>query len=212
MQSGQFASSPKASRVGADIQRKKGFPRGPWNADIARQGPSSVHDPRLASVLQAAAGRIQAAIAAAVDKAAVQLAPLALSATSGTVRMELMNAERELRTKSGRILQGFQKHLQTQIEKSTATKATTATSGMGELDWDALSLVGADEVERGVMADRPGQTLLPPAEPPVRLQSLAGQPGRRRVSAGHHPDPDRPHRTPVGRRTQCRLRHSGAGD
>src|SRR3989344_255207 len=169
MQSGQFASSPKASRVGADIQRKKGFPRGPWNADIARQGPSSVHDPRLASVLQAAAGRIQAAIAAAADKAAVQLAPLALSATSGTVRMELMNAERELRTKSGRILQGFQKHLQTQIEKSTATKATTATSGMGELDWDALSLVGDDEVERGVMADRLGQTLLPDCDEHLKV-------------------------------------------
>jgi Protein of unknown function (DUF1631) len=128
-----------------------------------------VHDPRLASVLQAAAGRIQAAIAAAVDKAAVQLAPLALSATSGTVRMELMDAERELRTKSGRILQGFQKHLQTQIEKSTTKKATTATSGMGELDWDALSLVGDDEVERGVMADRLGQTLLPDCDEHLKV-------------------------------------------
>lgn len=128
-----------------------------------------MHDPRLASVLQAAAGRIQAAIAAAVDKAAVQLAPLALSATSGTVRMELMNAERELRTKSGRILQGFQKHLQTQIEKSTATKTATANSGMGELDWDALSLVGDDEVERGVMADRLGQTLLPDCDEHLKV-------------------------------------------
>ena len=128
-----------------------------------------MHDPRLASVLQAAAGRIQAAIAAAVDKAAVQLAPLALSATSGTVRMELMNAERELRTKSGRILQGFQKHLQTQIEKSTANKAATTTSGLGELDWDALSLVGDDEVERGVMADRLGQTLLPDCDEHLKV-------------------------------------------
>lgn len=128
-----------------------------------------MHDPRLASVLQAAAGRIQAAIAAAVDKAAVQLAPLALSATSGTVRMELMNAERELRTKSGRILQGFQKHLQTQIEKSTHKKTTAATSGLGELDWDALSLVGDDEVERGVMADRLGQTLLPDCDEHLKV-------------------------------------------
>lgn len=128
-----------------------------------------MHDPRLASVLQAAAGRIQAAIAAAVDKAAVQLAPLALSATSGTVRMELMDAERELRTKSGRILQGFQKHLQAQIEKATAQKSATATSGMGELDWDALSLVGDDEVERGVMADRLGQTLLPDCDEHLKV-------------------------------------------
>ena len=148
---------------------RKGFPRGPWNADIARQGPLAVHDPRLASVLQAAAGRIQAAIAAAVDKAAVQLAPLALSATSGTVRMELMDAERELRTKSGRILQGFQKNFQTQIEKAIATKATATTSGMGELDWDALSLVGDDEVERGVMADRLGQTLVPDCDEHLKV-------------------------------------------
>ncbi len=128
-----------------------------------------MHDPRLASVLQAAAGRIQAAIAAAVDKAAVQLAPLALSATSGTVRMELMDAERELRTKSGRILQSFQKHLQGQIDKATAQKTATATSGMGELDWDALSLVGDDEVERGVMADRLGQTLLPDCDEHLKV-------------------------------------------
>ena len=128
-----------------------------------------MHDPRLASVLQAAAGRIQAAITAAVDKAAVQLAPLALSATSGTVRMELMSAERELRTKSGRILQGFQKHLQAQIEKSTANKAASATSGRIELDWDALSLVGDDEVERGVMADRLGQTLLPDCDEHLKV-------------------------------------------
>jgi len=120
-------------------------------------------------VLQAAAGRIQAAIAAAVDKAAVQLAPLALSATSGTVRMELMNAERELRTKSGRILQGFQKNFQAQSEKATVGKATASTSIPGELDWDALSLVGDDEVERGVMADRLGQTLVPDCDEHLKV-------------------------------------------
>lgn len=128
-----------------------------------------VHDPRLASVLQAAAGRIQAAIAAAVDKAAVQLAPLALSATSGTVRMELMDAERELRTKSGRILQSFQKNFQAQAEKSTSKKTSATSSGLGDLDWDALSLVGDDEVERGVMADRLGQTLLPDCDEHLKV-------------------------------------------
>jgi len=139
------------------------------NADIATQGPATVHDPRLASVLQAAAGRIQAAIAAAVDKAAVQLAPLALSATSGTVRMELMSAERELRTKSGRILQGFQKNFHEQSAKSLNPKSVTPHSGHGDLDWDALSLVGDDEVERGVMADRLGQTLLPDCDEHLKV-------------------------------------------
>ena len=129
-----------------------------------------MHDPRLASVLQAASGRIQAAIAAAVDKAAVQLAPLALSATSATVRMELMNAERELRTKSARILQGFQTHLQAHIDKATTPRhASASVSPASELDWDALSLVGDDEVERGVMADRLGQTLVPDCEEHLKV-------------------------------------------
>lgn len=129
-----------------------------------------MHDPRLASVLQAASGRIQAAIAAAVDKAAVQLAPLALSATSATVRMELMSAERELRTKSGRILQGFEKCFQAQVDKALAPRKAAAANGPGsELDWEALSLVGDDEVERGVMADRLGQTLVPDCEEHLKV-------------------------------------------
>jgi hypothetical protein len=128
-----------------------------------------VHDPRLASMLQAAAGRIQAAVTAAVDKAAVQLAPLALSATSGMVRMELMNAESELRTKSGRVLQGFANHLLAQIEKSAAIQPISTPAGQGELDWDALSLVEDDEVERSVMADRLAQTLLPDCDENLKV-------------------------------------------
>lgn len=128
-----------------------------------------MHDHRLASALQAAAGRIQAAVMAAVDKAALQLAPLALSATSGTVRMELMDAERELRTKSGRILEGFQTQLLAQINESTTTQCARPIFGQGELDWDALSLVGDDEVERGVMADRLAQTLVPECDETLKV-------------------------------------------
>lgn len=129
-----------------------------------------MNDPRLASVLQAASGRIQAAIAAAADKVAVQLPPLALSATSGTVRAQLLDAERALRTKSQRILSGFEQAMREQVEKVCQPSAKVGQLATAELDWSALSLVDDDEIERGVMADRLGQSLIPACE--EHLKSL----------------------------------------
>ena len=118
-----------------------------------------MNDPRLANVLQAASGRIQAAISAALDKVAVQLPTQAMAATSGTVRQQLMEAERDIRLKSSRIQQGFAQALKASFDKVTQPQATTPQGGAAELDWSALSLVDDDEVERGVMADRLGQAL-----------------------------------------------------
>jgi len=129
-----------------------------------------VNDPRLDPVLQAAASRIQAAVSAAVDKALVQLGPLALAATSNQARQQLMTCERELKLKSGRILQAFQRELQAQIDKHQSPDAGGAPAPKGELDWDALSLVDNQEVERGVWADRLAQTLAQDCE--EHLKSL----------------------------------------
>jgi len=118
-----------------------------------------VNDPRLANVLQAASGRIQAAISAALDKVAVQLPTQAMAATSGTVRQQLMEAERDIRLKSSRIQQGFAQALKVSLDKVSQPHATSPQGGGAELDWSALSLVDDDEVERGVMADRLGQAL-----------------------------------------------------
>jgi len=118
-----------------------------------------VNDPRLHPVLHAAASRIQAAVSAAVEKALVQLGPLALAATSNQARQQLMTCERELKLKSGRILQAFQREMQTRIDKHQSPEPGKAPPVTGELDWDALSLVDNQEVERGVWADRLAQTL-----------------------------------------------------
>lgn len=129
-----------------------------------------MNDPRLDPVLHAAASRIQAAVSAAVEKALVQLGPLALAATSNQARQQLMTCERELKLKSGRILQAFQRELQAQIDKHQRPAPTDMPAPKGELDWDALSLVDNQEVERGVWADRLAQTLTQDCE--EHLKSL----------------------------------------
>jgi len=129
-----------------------------------------VNDPRLDPVLHAASSRIQAAVSAAVEKALVQLGPLALAATSNQARQQLMTCERELKLKSARILQAFQRELQGQIDKHQRPDQGGASVSSGELDWDALSLVDNQEVERGVWADRLAQTLTQDCE--EHLKSL----------------------------------------
>lgn len=118
-----------------------------------------MNDPRLDTVLHAAASRIQTAVSAAIDKALVQLGPLALAATSNQARQQLMTCERELKLKSGRILQAFQREFQAHIDKQQRPEPEGTGTIVRELDWDALSLVDNQEVERGVWADRLAQTL-----------------------------------------------------
>lgn len=130
----------------------------------------SVNDPRLDTVLQAAASRIQAAVSAAVDKVTLQLGPLALAATSNQARQQLMTCERELKLKAGRVLQGFQRDLQAQMDKLQRPSQPGALTPASQPDWDALSLVDNQEVERGVWADRLAQTLTQDCE--EHLKSL----------------------------------------
>ncbi|MCH8179788.1 MAG: DUF1631 family protein [Proteobacteria bacterium] len=118
-----------------------------------------MNDPRLDSVLQAAASRIQAAVSKAVDKVAVQLGPLALAATSNQARQQLMTCERELKLKADRILRSFQREFQDQLDKLQRPAQVGSPAPAAQPDWDALSLVDNQEVERGVWADRLAQTL-----------------------------------------------------
>jgi hypothetical protein len=118
-----------------------------------------VNDPRTDTLLHAAASRIQAAMSAAVDKVLVQLGPLALAATSNQARQQIMACERELKLKSGRILQSFQREFQAHLDKRQRSATPDTPHTAAELDWNALSLVDNQEVERGVWADRLAQTL-----------------------------------------------------
>lgn len=109
--------------------------------------------------MQAAQSRIQAAVSATVDKVAVQLPSLVVSASSAAQRQSLMAAERDLRTRQAALLAAFATDLRSQIEKVTQPATAEAHSGPAALDWANLSLVDDDEVERGMVADRMGQLL-----------------------------------------------------
>lgn len=147
-------------------------------------------DPRLDPVLHAAASRIQTAVSAAIDKALVQLGPLALAATSNQARQQLMTCERELKLKSGRILQAFQREFQSHVNKHQRPETSDTSTIVRELDWDALSLVDNQEVERGVWADRLAQTLTQDCE--EHLKSLFAHVATLLNDAGAENNPLRP--------------------
>lgn len=128
-------------------------------------------DPRLESVLQAGASRVQAALSDALTRLGGQLPALALSASSNQQRQLLMNAERTLSLKGASLHQAFAKAFadralqparQQASHAPAGDKAPTSPSGglpRSDTDWDALALVDNAEVERGVSADRMAQAL-----------------------------------------------------
>ncbi|MGH6646080.1 DUF1631 family protein [Aquabacterium sp.] len=115
-------------------------------------------DPRLEPVLQASLGRIQVAMAEAVDKAGGQLGLLATSATSNAQRQLLMTAEFDLQRKTSALSQAFMAELRKRVNKD-AKRQPAAGAAYAETDWDALSLVDNAEVERNVVAERLAQSL-----------------------------------------------------
>jgi len=130
-----------------------------------------VTDPRLESVLQAGASRVQAALSDALTRLGAQLPAMALSAASNQQRQLLMNAERTLGLKGAGLHQAFASAFAEralQPARQHAGQALTARHGSPsapgalprtDTDWDALSLVDNAEVERGVSADRLAQAL-----------------------------------------------------
>jgi len=112
-----------------------------------------VIDARLAPVLLASMSRIQAAMAAAVDKTAQQLGLLAASASSNAQRQLMMTAEMDLQSKSGSLRSGFQRELKQRTNKEIEGVPSQAAGG-NETNWDTLSLVEHAEVDRTVLAER----------------------------------------------------------
>ena len=68
-------------------------------------------DPRLDAVLTQALGRLRVAVSGVLDQTIVQLGAQASASTSNMQRQILMTADRELRLKSGRLIQGFDREL-----------------------------------------------------------------------------------------------------
>ncbi len=115
-------------------------------------------DPRLDPILQASLGRIQVAMATAVEKTASQLGLLATSATSSSQRQLFLTAEFELQRKTGALLQAFSRELRQRAGKD-ARRTAGNSPAFADTDWNTLSLVDNAEVERTVVAERLAQSL-----------------------------------------------------
>lgn len=117
-----------------------------------------MNDPRLTPILQACLSRIQVGVVEAVDKASTQLGLLASGTTSNAQRQLLMNAQFDLQRRTNALNQAFAKELQQRTDKDARRKASGG-AAYAETDWDSLSLVDNEQVERNVIAERLAQAL-----------------------------------------------------
>ncbi|MFZ5520981.1 MAG: DUF1631 family protein [Pseudomonadota bacterium] len=132
-------------------------------------------DPRLEPVLLAAVGRIQSAAQGAANRVVEMLGTSMLSASSNAQRQAMMAAQFDLRHKLSTFNQTFSRVLYERVTEELhrrASGASTRGGQSGPTDWAALSLVGDDEVESQVSADRLGLTL--GAECEWELRDLSG--------------------------------------
>lgn len=114
-------------------------------------------DPRLEPVLIAAVGRIQSAAQGAANRVVEMLGLAMMSATSNALRQTYMAAQFDLRQKLSAFNQTFSRVLYERVTEELHRRAdgsSTRGGGTGPTDWAALSLVGEDEVESQVSADR----------------------------------------------------------
>ena len=128
-------------------------------------------DPRLDAVLTQALGRLRVAVSGVLDQTIVQLGAQASASTSNMQRQILMTADRELRLKSGRLIQGFDRELKALAENCLQNTPDTRASSLANTDWASLSLVDNAQVERDVQADRLALTLMPACERPLEAVS-----------------------------------------
>ena len=122
-----------------------------------------VIDPRTDAIVQAAASRVQAAVSDALDRLGLQIGPLSMSATSNLQRQLLMNVDNALRRRTPHLNQAFARALLPRLRKTFGGREDSAPAGTVRLsrdaDWSSLTLVDNAEVERGVHAERLGQSL-----------------------------------------------------
>jgi hypothetical protein len=121
-----------------------------------------VTDPRNDAIVQAAASRVQAAVSDALDRLVLQTGPLAMAATSNLQRQLLMNVDGVLRRQTPRLNQAFARALIARLQKTFGGREEgdgTQVRLTRDADWSALTLVDNAEVERGVHAERLGQSL-----------------------------------------------------
>jgi hypothetical protein len=123
-----------------------------------------VIDPRLDAVLQPALGRIRGVVSGVLDQTILQISAQTASSVSNLQRQVLLTADRELRLKSPRLKQCFERELNALVETSLQSSDDTRPSSLANTDWASLSLVDNSQVERDVQADRLALSVMPVCE------------------------------------------------
>lgn len=109
-------------------------------------------DPRLQPALQAALTRIQTTAQAVADRVAEALGLAAVSASSNAQRQGYMTAQFDLRRRLAPFNLTFGNVLREKVMQEVLPN--TPSRGFAATDWQSLSLVGDEEVEERVSADR----------------------------------------------------------
>jgi hypothetical protein len=139
-----------------------------------------VIDPRLDAVLQPALGRIRGVVSGVLDQTILQISAQTASSVSNLQRQVLLTADRELRLKSPRFKQCFERELNALVETSLQSSDDTRPSSLANTDWASLSLVDNSQVERDVQADRLALSVMPVCERHLETVGnyIAGRAGR----------------------------------
>ncbi len=110
---------------------------------------------RVPPLLEAAAVRIQKSARAAVERTVEALGLAALATSERSARDRLLAAQYELNRKGSFFSMAFDQEFQERLRRECQPKGARG----GPTKWDSLTLVGDDEVERGVSAERFGMEL-----------------------------------------------------
>lgn len=138
--------------------------------------PAAHH--RIPPLLEAAAQRIKRSARAAVERTVEGLGLAALATVEHGARDRMLAAQYELNRKTSFFALAFDEELLDRLRRECTPRA----SRQGPTSWDRLSLVGDDEVERGVAAERFGMELAHACEWELRelqayIVTLLGDPG-----------------------------------
>ena len=138
--------------------------------------PAASH--RIPPLLEAAAERIKRSARAAVERTVESLGLTALAAVEHGARDRMLAAQYELNRKASFFALAFDEELIDRLRRESLPRGAR----QGPTTWDRLSLVGDDEIERGVSAERFGMELAHACEWELRelqayMAGLLGDPG-----------------------------------
>ncbi|MBI3155396.1 MAG: DUF1631 family protein [Burkholderiales bacterium] len=133
---------------------------------------------RIPPLLEAAAQRIKRSARAALERTVESLGLTALAAVEHGARDRMLAAQYELNRKASFFALAFDEELIDRLRRESLPRGVR----QGPTTWDRLSLVGDDEIERGVSAERFGMELAHACEWELRelqayMAGLLGDPG-----------------------------------